>query len=109
MLHLADADGVIGLHRYCLHTFGGVGQLTNGNNRTNDSGGTRSFLFQSTAADKNAGGSLGQDPTMTAGLLQPPDSVVGGADQRQFDWLGGIALQVRCFEAAKAHCLQLSC
>lgn len=92
MLHLADADGVIGLHRYCLHTFGGVGQLTNGNSRTNDSGGTRSFHAEI------AEGSLGQDAAMTAMPLQPSNFIVSDADQHQFDWLEGVALQVSCFD-----------
>ena len=98
MLHLADADRVIGLHRYCLHTFGGVGQLIDGSNGANVSGGTRSSLSHPRAADRSSGDSSGQDTAMTARLLQHPNSIVGGeADQRQFDWLEGVALQVSGF------------
>lgn len=97
MLHLADADGVTGLHRHCLHTFGGLEQLVTGGDGTMDGESMRSSLSHPThtAANKNAGVSLGTSDAVTAMLLQHPSSFVDrDAEQHQFDWLEGIALQV---------------
>lgn len=106
MLHLADADGVTGLHRHCLHTFGGLEQLVTGGDGTMDGESMRSSLSHPThtAANKNAGVSLGTSDAVTAMLLQHPSSFVDrDAEQHQFDWLEGIALQVS-EHAGPCHC-----
>ena len=95
MLHLADADAVIGLQRHCLYAFGGLHQLTDGSHGRKDGSKSSSSLTDRTVGG-NADGRVGKpSDAVTAVLLHHPHLGMGGdTDQRQFDWLEGIALQV---------------
>ena len=92
MLHLADADAVVGLQRYCLHTFAGLQQLTDGS--SSRKGGSKSSSSLSPLAQQaGEGSSTGKDDAITAVLQHPSLHVVGSNDHSPLDWLEGVALQ----------------
>lgn len=99
LLLLADADAIIGLRHYCLHTFGGLHQLTDGGGGRKDGSNSSSSLSEltQTAGEGNAGVAVGKDDAIIAMLQHPNMFVDGSVEQHQFDWLEGAALQVSWF------------
>ena len=99
MLHLADADAVTGLRRYCLHTFGGLRQLTDKGRGKKDGNKSSSSLSELTqkAGGGDAGGTVSKDDAITAMLQHPNSFMDGNGEQDHFDWLEGVALQASCF------------
>lgn len=78
MLHIADADAVIGLERYCQNTFCAVQQLIEVAGDATHSKASSDSITRLMAKDK-------------AEQNQATSSGLGG---KQFDWLHGVALQV---------------
>lgn len=70
VLHIADADAVVGLHQYCQRNFSALPQLIHAAN-------------DEEAAESRVG---------MEGLSS--DSSKPGADRQHFDWLYGVTLQV---------------
>ena len=71
ILHIADADAVVGLHQYCQRNFSALPQLIHAANNEEAAAGSR----------------IGMERLIS-------DSSKPGADQQQFDWLHGVTLQV---------------
>lgn len=101
MLHLSDTDAIVGLQQYCRQTFCAIPQLRDG--KQDDSQMEFMMVQLRNGADSNSGGSslITQDALTTKLLQQSKEVVPGNADQ-QFDWLEGVALQVRCFVSKTA-------
>ena len=72
ILRIADADAVIGLHQYCQRNFSALPQLIHAANDEEAAAGSR----------------VGME-------MLSYDSSKPGADRQQFDWLHGVALQVK--------------
>ncbi len=72
ILHIADADAVVGLHQYCQRNFSALSQLIHPANDEEAAAGSRVGMERLTF-----------------------DSSKPAADQQQFDWLHGVSLQVR--------------
>lgn len=80
ILHIADADAVVGLHQYCQRNFSALPQLIQAANDEEAAAGSRDGMERLSS-----------------------DSSKSGADGQQFGWLHGVTLQVM------HACLALRC